>query len=549
MSTLPGNGSSDYDVIVIGSGPNALAIGAYLSRAKQRVLLLEKRFEAGGGLATEQVTLPDYYHNTHAIYQLMVDYAPVYRDFSLEERYGVKHIFPELQVAMPLADGRSLCIHRDVEQTCRSIAQFSGRDADSYRAMSRSFEEMMQHILAPQTYVPMEGAIEMAERAEKTELGRQLNEYAEKTPEEIVCDLFEDDHVRTLMLYMACHWGLEYDEPGVSYMVPIFLNRMSNHRITAGGSHRVSSALLRSIFEHGGQIRTAAQIERILLEDGKAQGVLMRDGTRLTAAKAVVSTIDIQQTFLDYVGEDHLDRGFADSIRDWDWEEWSLCNVHLALAEPPQFKAAQTQPGFDRALMYLLGYESMEQLTGHWDAMRTGGLPDDAGCNACFPSVHDSFQAPAGRATGLLSQMAPFELADGGSERWLRYADRQDIVARRIALLERYAPNLTADKVLWTYLTTPADIQNKFANMVRGSYKQGAYHALQMGFLRPNAECSHYRTPIEGLYVGGASIAPGGMVLFGPGYGCSNAIAEDFGIDKWWQEPDFVTSAREAGYV
>ncbi|NIW38301.1 MAG: FAD-dependent oxidoreductase, partial [Gemmatimonadetes bacterium] len=64
------------DVIIIGSGPNGLAIGAYLSRAGQRVLLLEKRFEAGGGLATEQVTLPEYYHNTHAIYKMMVDYAP-----------------------------------------------------------------------------------------------------------------------------------------------------------------------------------------------------------------------------------------------------------------------------------------------------------------------------------------------------------------------------------------------------------------------------------------------------------------------------------------
>ena len=76
--------AQQYDVIIIGSGPNGLAIGAYLSRAGQKVLLLEKRFEAGGGLATEQVTLPDYYHNTHAIYKMMVDYAPVYEDFALE---------------------------------------------------------------------------------------------------------------------------------------------------------------------------------------------------------------------------------------------------------------------------------------------------------------------------------------------------------------------------------------------------------------------------------------------------------------------------------
>jgi phytoene dehydrogenase-like protein len=391
-----------FDVIIIGSGPNGLAIGAYLSRAGQRVLLLEKRFEAGGGLATEQVTLPEYYHNTHAIYKMMVDYAPVYRDFALEEKYGVDHIQPELQVAMPLEDGRCLCIHRDLEKSCQSIAEFSPKDAESYRDMHHRFDEMMKHILGPQTYVPMEGALEMAAQAEMTELGREVSTYAEKSPQEIVCDLFEDDQVRTLMLYMACHWGLEYDQAGVSYMVPVYLNRMANYRLTAGGSHRVSNALLKSIFEHQGQIRTGAQIRRILVEGGEARGVELEDGTQLLAEKAVVSTIDLHQTFLEYVGEGNLDPQFADSIRAWEWEEWSLCNLHLALAEPPRFRAAESQPEIDRALIYVLGYQSMDDLTGHWEAMRKGQIPAGAGCNGCFPSVHDSFQAPPGRATGLL---------------------------------------------------------------------------------------------------------------------------------------------------
>ncbi|MBK7971897.1 MAG: NAD(P)/FAD-dependent oxidoreductase [Deltaproteobacteria bacterium] len=151
-----------YDVIVIGSGPNGLAIAAYLSKAGQKVLLLEKRFEAGGGLCTEQVTLPDFYHNTHAVYMMMVDYAPVYSDFQFEERYGVRHILPELQVAMPLVDGRALCVYHDVERTCASIARFSAKDAASYRDMQRHFDELMKHILGPQTYVPMEAAPLMA---------------------------------------------------------------------------------------------------------------------------------------------------------------------------------------------------------------------------------------------------------------------------------------------------------------------------------------------------------------------------------------------------
>jgi phytoene dehydrogenase-like protein len=395
----------------------------------------------------------------------------------------------------------------------------------------------------------MEGALDQAAKAELTELGREVSAYAERSPQDIVCDLFENDRVRTLMLYMACHWGLEYDQAGVSYMVPIYLNRMSNYRLTGGGSHRVSNALLKSIFEHQGQIRTGVQIERILVEGGEARGVELEDGTQLLAEKAVVSTIDLHQTFLEYVGEDHLDPLFADGIRSWEWEEWSLCNLHLALAEPPRFQAAENRPEVNQAFIYVLGYEGMEELTGHWDAMRKGQIPAGAGCNGCFPSVHDSYQAPPGRATGLLSQMAPFELDEGGSERWLERGMREEVKQRQIALLRRYAPNLSPDKVLWTYLTTPADIQNKFANMVRGSYKQGAYQPFQMGFLRPNEECSQYRTPIGKLYLGGASVAPGGMVIFGPGYNCSNAIAEDCGIEKWWKEQEYVTAAREAQYI
>ena len=539
----------NFDVIIIGSGPNGLATGAYLSKAKQKVLLLEKRFEAGGGLATEQVTLPDYYHNTHAVYKMMVDYAPVYKDFELEEKYGVRHVFPELQVAMPLADGRCLCMYQDVEKSCASIAKFSQRDAASYRKMHQRFSEMMKHILGPQTYVPMEAAPLMAAKAEMTELGRELSEYAEKTPEQIVCELFENEHVRTLMLYMACHWALDYSQSGVSYMVPVYLNRMVNYRLTAGGSHRVSNALLKSIFENGGQVRTNAQIKRIIVENGEARGVELDDGTRLLATKAVVSTIDIHQTFLEYVGESNLEKEFTDMIHTWQWEKWSLCHLHLALAEPPKFKAAESQPDINNAFIYVLGYESLADLKGHWDAMSEGEMPAHAGCNCCFPSVHDPYQAPPGRASGLISQMAPFDRKDGGSEKWLNHRVREETAERQLSILEKYAPNMTRDKVLWTYLTTPADIQNKFANMVKGSYKQGAYHPFQMGFLRPNQDCSQYRTPIKNLYLGGASVAPGGMVIFGPGYNCSNAIAEDFEIEKWWKEPEYVTAAREKGYV
>src|SRR4030042_7025617 len=285
-----------YDLIIIGSGPNGLEIGAYLSKAGQKVLLLEKRFEAGGGLCTEQVTLPDFFHNTHAIYHLMADFSPVYQDFQFEEKYGVKHIFPDLQWVMPTANGKSLCLYRDLDKTCASIAQFSQKDAKSYRDMVRLYDDMMKNIIGPMTFIKPEPAPIMAFKAERTPLGAQMTSMSDKTPEEVVNALFENDVVRTLMLYICCHWSLDYDQSGVGYLIPLYLNRSVHYRMVAGGSHRVSNALLKSVFENQGQIRTNAQIKRIIVEKGAAKGGEMEDGTKIMADKGGGSTLDTHQT-------------------------------------------------------------------------------------------------------------------------------------------------------------------------------------------------------------------------------------------------------------
>jgi phytoene dehydrogenase-like protein len=70
-----------------------------------------------------------------------------------------------------------------------------------------------------------------------------------------------------------------------------------------------------------------------------------------------------------------------------------------------------------------------------------------------------------------------------------------------------------------------------------------------MGYLRPNEECSDTRTPIQALYLGGASCHPGGLVILGPGYIVANAVADDLGLKKWWSEPEIVIRAREKGIL
>jgi phytoene dehydrogenase-like protein len=138
-------------------------------------------------------------------------------------------------------------------------------------------------------------------------------------------------------------------------------------------------------------------------------------------------------------------------------------------------------------------------------------------------------------------------LKDGGGQRW--YKIRHEHAKQNIEMLRKYAPNMTDDNILWTYIASPLDIENKFADMVEGSIKQGGYYPLQMGYLRPNELCSQYATPVKNLYLCGASTFPGGLVTYGAGYNAANRIVEDLKIQKWWKEPEIVTKAKAGGLL
>ncbi len=533
-----------YDFIIIGGGPNGLAVAAYLAKAGQKVLVLEKHFEVGGGLMTEEVTLGGFYHNTHAVYHMMVDYAPIYKDLELE-KFRCNYVYPDLQVAMPFTDGKSLCLYSDVNKSCESIAAFSKRDSETYREVYHKFRNMVEDYIGPATYVPPLPLIETVVGIQKTEIGREIEEYQPKSPLEIVDELFENERVKTMMLYLATHWGIDHDLTSLGMLVPLYLDRAVSSRLCLGGSHRLSNSICRVIQESGnGHIRGSQLIKRIIVENGTAKGVELENGVVYEADKGVISSIDPDQTFLKYVGREHLQDTFVSKVEAWNWESWSICSLHLALTELPAFN---TEQDISNGLMYILGYETPDDLIKHFNDIKEGKLSANLGCDAVFPTMHDPSQAPAGRHTASMYEMAPFDLKDG-AERWWDRSVREEHEERFVETLQKYAPNMTKDNILWTYLSTPLDFSNKYLNMVKGSYKQGKYELFQMAINRPNDECSDTRTPITNLYVCGASVYPGGCVLFGPSYIAANAIVEDHGIEKWWSEPEYITEARKKGY-
>ena len=534
---------ASYDVVIIGSGPNGMLAGAYLSKAGLKTLILERRLECGGGLATEEVTIPGFVHNTHAIYHMMTDYAPVYKDFNLEEQYGIRHILPEMVFAMPVKGSSSLCLYTDVEKSFQSIARYSARDAETYREIFHKYQNYTDLFLAAASYVPPSPVLESVVRLEAHPTGKEIMTLSEKSPKGMIEELFENEHVRTLFLYLTCHWGLEYDVEGLGYLIALYINRATHYTLCVGGSHMLFQALQKVVIENGGMIWGSQPVKRIIVDDGVAKGVETEDGTIIEANKAVLSTVDPHQTFYDLVGKENLDEFLVDRLGDYQWDKWSLFTAHLALETPPVF----ADPDINQSCIQIIGYDKYEDLINHWDAISRNELPEKLGFNTCFPSIHDPSQAPPGKSSGLISMMAPYRLAEG-AEKWYNYRFKEEMVNRCLSSLEEYCPGIK-EKVLWASTSTPIDIENKFIDMVEGSIKQGAYLPLQMGYLRPNEEMSLNRTPVNNLYLGGASSHPGGFILHANGYVAAGAIAEDLGVERWWSEPEIVSRARKEGLL
>jgi phytoene dehydrogenase-like protein len=425
-----------------------------------------------------------------------------------------------------------------VEDTKDSIAKFSQRDANRFGKVMRSWRRLVDDVIAPGTYLPPMPPMDMIEAFERTDAGREVLRLTEMSPIEIVNELVEDDRVRMLLLYAACMWGLNPHESGLGFLVPLYIDRAANKALCYGGSHKLAGTLSREILRNGGVVLDNAEVTSFIVEDGRVTGLEVFDG-RVIEAKAVLSSLPPPLTFGELLPAEHVPPELRRVSDEWEWDDWSFFTLAVATKDAPRYET--DDPWVNDAFMVVTGFDSTEQLLRHWDNVLAGRLDlDCVGGHATVETRYDpTLVRIPGHHVSFLQVHVPGDVEGGWKAR------HDELAECLLARWRRYSPNLTPDNIVLSTAESPLDIETRLPNMVRGSIKHGAYNALQMGVFRPHDTCVAGRTPVEGLYLCGASSYPGGLVIGGPGYIAANSVADDLGARKWWTPPRYVQRYRE----
>lgn len=520
---------STVDGIVIGGGHNGLICAAYMARAGLHVAVIERNPEIGGGCTTEEVTLPGFRHNLHSNFYVGCADAPLFRDLELD-RHGFSLILPPVQRGITFRDHTCLVVHRDPEKTAASIARFSESDAETYRKLYGRYAVRMRPLLLSLVYSPPLPSDELKARIRGHE-GEELLAYASLTMNEAIEKTFENDKVRSF-IKMVIHSATVENVPGTGVFFPMAISGLAMAALPVGGSVQLPRALARSIEADGGEVLRGRTVTKIEVSSGEARAVVLEDGERWEARKFIAGGIDAPQT-LRLLGEKALPETVVRKLQGWNWGAHTLCTLHLALNEPPRYLSSSFDPDIDRTYDVHFGAESGEEITENFNEVHRGKFPLRPMGNGACNSLFDPTYAPHGKHTAFWWVWARHALKAGGAAAWDTM--REEAARRLLEAWRGYAPNLTDDNVLKTYVYTPLDISRRNLNMVQGSQRGGGYTADQIGVNRPHPLLSGFRTPVRGLFLCSSSCHGGGL-NGGPGYIAANVIAEDLGVRPFWEK-------------
>lgn len=522
-----------YDAIILGAGHNGLILQAYLGKAGLKVLALDRKPVAGGGLSTmEDPRHPGFLHNTHAFFLRAITAMPWYRDLELE-RHGAQLIEPELNVVLLTQDGRALEWWTDFPRTFESFARFSRRDADTLRRWHDEFVPIVDGILRPEAQSPPLPPDQRRAILERSAAGRRLLEVSALSPLEFVQREFEHPTIKAGLLFFNGLREVDLRVRGFGHHIPALLASPAKAQMSRGGSAALARALEAAVREAGGEIRTMVAPKRLLVENGRVVGIETSDGEDIRARRFVASSLNPHQTFLELLDETFLPASLRDKVAGFKYNLVApLFALNLNLSEPPRYRLAERHPELDRAFMVIMGLDHVDQFPDMIRHHEQGAIPPTIMWGAC-PTQFDASQAPAGQHTAFMWEKAPYRL-DGDPANWDRVRGEHGRALLR--LWEKHAPNL-ADAVIDAFTRSPLDVERSLPNMREGDLLVGAFDHGQIGYHRPFPGAGQYRAHLPGLYLCGSSSHPGGNVTGLPGYNAAQVILADLGVEADWMPP------------
>lgn len=519
-----------YDAIVIGAGHNGLVTAAYLAKGGLKTLVLERRELVGGATVTEEI-FPGFNVDTGA-HRIGTIHSSVMKELGLAA-HGLELVESDPSVFSPLPDGSNLTLWRDTQRTIESIREFSKTDADRWVpftqlvAKATGVLEAAYRATPPDlvdggvrdlwTMVRLGGKLRRLGRKDMTEVMRILPMSAK----ELLDDWFETDVVKGT-LAAAAITGV-FQGPMAAGTAYTFLHQhvgtpngtMRPSVRVRGGMGNLAGALAAAATQHGVEVRTNASVEHVIVENGRAMGVVLTNGDEIHA-KTVVSNTDPRRTFSRLVHPSHLTSEFTRKIRNIKLKG-TCAKVHLALSELPQFSGATENGSYLNGTISIS--PSLPYLERAFDDAKYGSVSSRPYLEAVIPSVTDPSVAPPGKhLMSVLMQYAPYHLKEG---QW-DAAKRDALGHAVIKTLAIYAPNIES-AILHRHVLSPLDLEETFG-LTEGNIYHGELTMDQVFFMRPVPECARYRTPIEGLYLCGAGTHPGGGVNGASGYNAAREI-------------------------
>ena len=507
--------SYDYDAIVVGGGHNGLVASFYLARAGLSVVVLERRERVGGAAYTEEL-FPGYRVSSCSyicwnLQQRVID------DLELERHGLVRRPVDPIPV-LPLRDGQYLAFWEDDARTKEEIARISPGDADRLDEWLQLWERAagLVHpffLRRPPTmdeiraHASASGELELFERLQRASIAELAGEH------------FSDERVGAALM-LICDVGDPY-APGSAWSEAWWHTNEPNGSVPSvvvGGMGGITEAMAGSAKERGVEIRTESEVAEIRVADGRAAGVRLADGSKLSAG-LVVSNADPKRTFLKLLPEDALAPSFRDRVAGLSTRAACL-KFHAVLEERLDLSPYLGEEYDPRYSAYVtIAPDGFETYRRAWEQAQAGEIPDQPVCHIQVPTAYDSTLTDRdGEIVSIWTLYAPPRPAEGTWEERRREAGES-----LIDHVASFIPNFRSAMLDWQ-LFTPLDIEER-VGITDGCIRHLDMIPGQLYGDRP-LPGSGYATPVPGLWLCGVGTHPGGEVTGAPGHNAAAAILE-----------------------